>query len=186
MRIKIVIYGLVMVTIIAITSAIYSYLKNPPVITKTEYIEMPVEKIVTKIKRVEVPVEKIVTYEKEKIVKELKLPIWIESDIDKQIIANAEIPPYKGKTSTVAVLDTKTGEGQIIAKQKPLPFISFEDEKEIGIRYGFSTAGQAVDIFGRWTFLRVGSIHSAIYIEIDNKTLQPPEGKIMFEASYRW
>jgi len=171
-----------LIAVIAGASALWGWF-HPKVVTNTEYVNAPVEKIVTKIKRVEVPITKVITYEKPIIVEKLKLPDWLKTDADKQVIANAEIQPYEGKTSAVAILDTKSGEAQIIAKQKPLPFFEFKNEKEIGVRYGYASTGlPEADIYGRWTFARVGSLHSALYVEGNTK----PEGKAMVEVSYRW
>jgi len=166
-------------------SALWGWFRpNPPGASKTEYIPVPQEKIVTKIKTVTVPgPERIVTIDKPTIVEKLKLPDWLKEDKDKQVIANADIVPHKGHTSAVAIIDVKTGEAQILAKQLPPPFFDFEQTKEIGMRYGVSSdSGTAAAIYGRWTFARVGNIKAALYGEIDNDA----KGKAQLDLRYEW
>jgi len=90
------------------------------------YVKVPEIKEVIKYKTVKVPVKEVVTYEKEKVVEKLKLPDWIIKDENKQVITTGEIKSYRGKTDVVTVLDTKTGESEMIAKQRPLPFIGID------------------------------------------------------------
>jgi len=161
------IIGLLLLISAAAMKAWYSE-RNKPVVSQTEYINVPQIKEVTKIKRVAVSGPKeIVTIEKEKIVDKLKLPNWVAENADEQVIATAEITPYEGITDTVATLNTKTGVGNIIAKQRPLSLFAFENKKEIGARAGYTTEEfeQLITIFGRWQFLRVGNVHAGLYGE---------------------
>jgi len=169
--------------VLAVTSAIVSWYRSVPVTSKTEYVNVPQIRTVTKIKRIAVPVEKVITIEKQVIVEKLKLPEEISRDVNKQVIATGEVAPYEGRTNVVAVLDTKSGESQIIAKQEPLPFIDFENKKEIGVRYGATIKnGQEVDVYGRWDFLRVGNVHVGVYGEANTTG----DGKAMVSVGYRW
>jgi len=81
------------------------------------------------------------------------------------------------------VLDTKTGESKLIAKQQPVPFIDFENKKEIGVRYGATIKnGMEADIYGRWDFLRIGNVHLGVYGEANTSG----DAKAMVGISYRW
>ncbi len=173
--------------VLAVTSAVVAWYRgeHPPVASKTEYIKVPQIKTVTKIKRITVPVEKVVTIEKQVVVEKLKLPPEIAQDDNKQVISTGEVVPYEGKTNVVAVLDTKTGESQIIAKQAPLPFFDFVNKREIGLRYGYGSASKVsmeTDIYGRWDFLRIGNVHLGVYGEVNTNG----EGRAMISAGYRW
>jgi hypothetical protein len=183
-KLKIAVFGLAGILLLVIASAIYAWLKKPAFLTTTEYVRVPEIKEVVKVKRVNVPGPKeIVTIEKPVIVEKLKLPEDIAQDQNKQITATGEIPPYEGKTNVVAVMDTQAGTSEIIAKQQPLPFIAFKNEKEFGIRAGLDTIeGKRGDLYGRWTFFRIGSVHLALYGEGNTR----PEGKAMLDISYRW
>jgi hypothetical protein len=170
--------------VVAAGSAIYAWYKPPSIVTNTEYVKVPEIKTVTKINRVEVPgPTKIVTIEKKVVTEKLKLPDWIKSDANLQIIATAEIPPYKGTTNAVAVLDVKEGDSEIIVKQVPLPLFGFENDREVGIRagYGIKDATEAT-IYGRWTFMRVGNFHLGAYGESNSQG----DAKIQAELSYRF
>ena len=92
------------------------------------------------------------------------------------MLAVGELAPWKGKTEVISTLNTKTGVGRIISKRLPLPFIDFQNDKEIGLTYGTD-----VEIYGRWTFLRVGNIYVAGYASYRR------DGEIAgIQASYRW
>ncbi len=183
---RILLIGAGIITLIAVTSAGVAWykLQHTPILTKTEYVEVPKIKTVTKIKTVKVPgPTQIVTVEKEVVVEKLKLPEWVKTDEDKQVIATAEVPPYAGKTEAVAVIDTKTGESQIIAKQAPLPLFGFENKKELGIRAGINLKDEAEGgIYGRWSFLRVGNLHLGAYGEANSRG----DAKAMLEIGYRF
>lgn len=140
-------------------------------VSQVEYIKQPEIRTVIKIKRVEVPgPARIITIEKKDVVETLKLPDWIKNDINKQVIATAEIPPYEGKTNAVAILDVKTGAGDIVAKQVPLPLFAFENKIRIGGLVGFSTRDSDSSLTGQgqvsWIFFRIGKLHTQVYGEV--------------------
>lgn len=153
-----------------------------------QWTPAPQIKEVVKIKRVEVPgPEKIITIEKERVVQEIGLPESISTDPYKQVVATATIPPYKGQTDVVAITDTQSGASEITTKQKPLPLFGFPNEKELGARVGIGTSGEKMmDIYGRWTFFRVGSWHLGIYGEGTATDRQETRGKASLDVSYRW
>ena len=173
--------------VLAITAAIVSWYRaeHPPVTSKTEYVNVPQIKTVTTIKRIPVTVEKVITIEKQVVVEKLKLPEQIAKDVNKQVTATGEVAPYEGKTNVVAVIDVKSGESQIVAKQVPMSFFDFESKKEIGVRYGYGSASKVnmeADIYGRWDFVRVGNVHVGVYGEVNTNG----DGKAMISAGYRW
>ena len=173
------------VAVLAVTSAVVTWYReqNPPAGSKAQYVSVPEIKTVTKIKRVTVPVEKVVTIEKAAAVEKLQLPDEVAKDENKQVITTGEVAPYEGKTNVVAVLDTKTGESKLIAKQQPLPLFAFENKREVGFRYGFGSASKTnmeVDIYGRWDFLRVGNVHIGVYGEATTNG----DGRAMISAGY--
>ena len=168
LTLKIGIPFLIILGLLMAVSSVKGWFASQNQMPVNTWIQMPEPTIVTKIKRVEVkspPI--IVTLEKQVAVEKLKLPDWIKNDIDKQVIADADIPSYNGVTNAAAILDTKTGVGSIIQKRMPLPFFAFENKVRIGGLFGFSTRdneliGQA---FVSWGFLRIGSIHPMLYGE---------------------
>lgn len=141
--------------------------RNKPPVSQIEYVKVPEIKEVVKIKKVEVPgPERIVTVEKVKIVEKLKLPEWFAENTDEQAIATGEVEPYEGKTNVIATLNTKTGVGGIIAKQEPLSFMGFVNDKEIYLKGGYTTSREIeITAGGRWLFARVGSIKIGGYAE---------------------
>ena len=187
MKNKIIIGIIIFIGVIASVSAISSWFAGRftfPV-SQTEYIKIPEIKTVVKIKHVEVPgPERIITIEKEVVVEKLKLPDWIKTDINKQVIATAEIAPYEGKTNAAAIMDTKTGQSEIIAKQMPLSLFGFENKKELGVRIGYSTDewNTRSTVFGRWQFMRIGAMHLGVYGEANSRG----EGVGQLELTYRF
>jgi len=179
--------GMAIVTVIAVISAVvgwYRVQNQPAPVSRIEYVKVPEIKTVTKIKEVKVPgPTQIVTIEKPVVVEKLKLPDWIKENEDLQVIATAEVPSYKGKTNTVAIIDTKTGKSEIVAKQVPLPFIDFINEKEVGIRAGYNTKAQIeTTAYGKWDFLRIGSAHVGLYGEANSTG----DAKVQLQIGYRF
>jgi hypothetical protein len=156
----------------------------PKPITEVKYITQEKIRTVERIKTVKVPGPKeIVTIEKEKVVNKLELPDWVKTDAAKQVIATAQIQPYDGYTDTVAVLDVKTGESEIIAKQVPHTTFGFEKTKVIGVRAGAHINSDSnVEIYGQYNFFRVGKAYMAAYGELDTEG----DAKIMLGIEYRW
>jgi hypothetical protein len=167
-------------------AAISGWYKPANEIVTTVYLKPKEEKVVTKIKRVDVPgPQTVITIEKEVIVEKLKLPDWFAKDKNEQPIANADLMPTRAGYSVVGTINTQTGEGGIIAKEKEQPFIGLPNEKEIGIRYGLSTqgaTGSEANVYGKWNFLRVGNVHVGTYGEINSD----PDAKVMIDASYKF
>ena len=154
--------------LVALASATFAWYKekNKAPISKIEYIKVPEIKETVKIKRVEVPVEKIVTLEKTVVVEKLKMPDWFKADTNKQAIASATVPPYEGKTSAVAVIDTKTGIGEIVVKQEPLNLVGFANDKQLYLKGGYSTnAEMQITVGGEWKFVRIGKLKMGVFGE---------------------
>lgn len=189
---RIMIYGLLILFLVASTSAVVAWYKyqTKPVTSTTTWVPVPVIKTVEKIKKVNIPgPERIVVVEKQVIVEKLKLPEPLASDPNKQFTATAAIPPYEGTTNVVSMIDTKTGVSEILAKQVPLPFFAFEDKKEIGVRVGLNSHSEIeANFYGRWSFLRVGSVHFAAYGESGGYGGNDSQynSKLQLEVSYRF
>lgn len=144
--------------------------------------EAPPPKVITKIKKVEVFVDKIITIEKEKVVEKLKLDVK-PSD---EILAVAEIPSYEGKTSVAAIFDKATAETKINYRHEPLPFISFENQKELWLKAGYALnrngLGYNIEVGGEWKFLRVANFHLGLFGQADmNQNIF-----VGAKVSYKW
>ena len=169
-----IVTGVIMLLLfLATMSAIYAWYteRNKPPVSRIEYVKVPEIKEVVKIQKVEVPgPERVVTIEKKVIVEKLKLPEWFSQNEDEQAIASAVVPAYDGETNVISTLNTKTGVGQIIAKQEPLSFAGFINEKEIYLKGGYTTSKEvAITGGGRWLFGRVGGIKIGAYAEAGGK-----------------
>jgi hypothetical protein len=187
MKAKVIIGIVILIGVLAVISAVSNWYggQHQPAVSQCEYIKQPEPKIITKIKRVEVPgPERIVTIEKQVVVEKLKLPDWVKNDANKQVIAVVEIAPYEGKTNAAAIMDTKTGTSEIIAKQVPLSLFGLENKKELGIRAGYTTDEWKTrsTVYGRWDFLRVGNAHLGFYGEANSRG----EGIAQIEINYRF
>jgi len=167
---KILMGLLVVVLLIALFASLKAWYgeKNKPVISKVEFVKVPEIKVVTKIHKVEVPIktDHIATLDKKVLVKKINgLPTWFAENADEQAVASADLPETKGGYEVIGTMNTKTGVGNIIAKEKQRPLFGLPNEKEIGARAGYSIKGQQVSVYGRWNFLRVGNIHLSAYGE---------------------
>ena len=176
---------LIVVTLVAVIAAGVAWYReqHPTLVSKAQFVNVDKIKAVAKIKTAMVPVKEVSTIDKTAVVEKLKLSDDVAKDENKQITTTGEIHSYEGNTNVVTVLDTKTGESNIIAKQQPLSFFDFENKKEIGVRYGTTIkTGIEADVYGRWDFLRVGNVHLGLYAEANSLG----EGKAMISAGYRW
>lgn len=169
MKAKIIMVVLIILLFLGLCSAVYFWYKekNKPPVSKVEYITVEKVKEVEKIKKIPVPgPEKIITVDKEKIVEKIKMPDWFKANKEEQAIASGSIEPYKGKTNVVATINTKTGVGNIVAKQEPLSFLGLENDKELYAKVGYSTRRETqISVGGRWLFVRVGKIKIGGYAE---------------------
>lgn len=59
----------------------------------------------------------------------------------KQITATADLKPSRGGYTQAAVIDTVTGQTQIVTKEKPLPWFRLGGTTELGVGLGISTKG---------------------------------------------
>lgn len=170
MKSKIITYGLIVILLIALFASLKAWYgeKNKPIISKVEFVKVPEIKVVTKIKKVEVPmkVDHIVTIQKDVLIKKVNgLPTWFVGNADEEAIAMADLPESKSGYEVMGTMNTKTGVGNIIAKEKQRSLFGLPNEKEIGARVGYSMKGQQVSIYGRWNFFRVGNMHLSAYGE---------------------
>lgn len=160
------------------SSAIHGWL-YPKTIVQKKYIRVEVPKVITRIKKIQVPIKSIQTIPKSKLPSNISLPP--STPPDAQVLTLGTLAPYEGKTSVISLLNTSTGEGSLISKRLPLPFFQFLSNKELGFRYNYWNSSSNLDLYGRWTFLRIGRIYSALYFEASNKNQ-----KAMIDISYRW
>lgn len=178
-------YAIGVIAAIAIIAALYAWFKpdvTPPVSVHEIAKVDPAVKVLTKKAK---NIQYITVYDKKQASKALGLPESVSNDDTKQVLASAEIKPYGGSQTVTAVLDESTGNTGILVKRNPLPFFEFRNDKEIGVRVGTSTDGVVADLYGRWTFARIGSVHLAGYGEVSGNEMNT-RAKAMLEASYRW
>jgi hypothetical protein len=174
---------LLVVVAISLTSLGVNYFKPPNTVTKIEYVQPPEEKVVTKIERVPVPGPvQIITIDKPVIVEKLKLPDWFKNDVNQQAISNADLKPTKTGYSVVGTIDTKTGVGDIIAKEKEATFLGWPGNLSASLRYGLVTDGrQEAQLGAKYQPLRIGPIYLGIVGEVNSR----PEAKALIELEYK-
>jgi hypothetical protein len=167
---KIIIGVLAALLLVATASAVYHWYKKPTTITVTEYLPAKPIPQAAKIKPVKVPGPKeVTTLDKPTLLQKIELPQSFKDNPNEQAIATAQVPPYKGKTNVVAVMNVKEGTTEILAKQEPLPLFGFVNDREIGIRAGINIKGEPVtSIYGSWDFARIGSVHVGAYADADS------------------
>ena len=181
---KLIVSGLLIVALLAVLSMGYNFYADrfKPPASQSNYIGQPEIKKAQKIEHKKIIVaSRIDVLDKEEAVKKLKINDPVKSDPNKQITTTAEIKPYDGKTSIVSVLDTSTGESEIIAQQEELSLFEFENKREWEIKAGPSTEGGIkVTLNIKQNFLRVKKVHIGGFVEgggqfFDNsKTVNDP------------
>jgi hypothetical protein len=121
-----------------------------------------------------IPTERVVTvpvtvYVKEKLKGKVDLPETVLSTPSRQVLAMKDLPPSRGGTEVLAVLDTATGRTEIFGKEKKRSLFAFENEKRIGVRYGADLLGPRGDLFGEYTFFRAGNAYLSIGSSVTNR-----------------
>ena len=172
-------YILAFVALLAIGSALYSWY-NPNVVVTREYVEIEVPKPYAVVSTVTKTIKQIVYLDKIKVVEVEKWPDWFTKDDNKQITAVGDVPAYKGTTRVASIIDTSTGKSSLVQNRLPMSLFGFENEKRVGVRYGFTDKGTDFLFYGDWTFFRVGSLYFTGYAEAGSGY------KAMLDASYRF
>lgn len=175
---RIILWILLVVVVVSIIGLVYQKLN----VTK----EKPQGTVVTKIKEVEkikkvyikVPVD-VVTIAKDKVQEELHLTEEVKNNPNNQILTAGKVSPHDGNTEVTAVMDIKSGETKLYQYQEPKKFFSFKDDKEFGIRHGISGN---TELYGRYTFMRIGNINTAIEGRLSTKRGQD----LMIDVRYQW
>jgi hypothetical protein len=110
-------------------------------------------------------------------------PAPVEGNLaDLQVTATADLPKAENGHQVVSILDTETGITTLIAKEKPAPWLEFDNALVAGIRYGVNhRLEQSGTVYGSWEFLRVKDFHMLGYGEINTNA----EGKVQADLQYR-
>ncbi len=169
LKLKVIGGLIIFILLLALLSMIYAWYteRNKPQLVKTEYVTVEKVKEVEKWKKVYVPgPNMLVTIPRETITTEMNMPPWFIGDSNEHAISSGVIPPYKGKTNVIGTLNTKTGKGNIIAKQVPLPLLGFVNEKKLYGKVGMSTNSEIqATVGGQWNFVRTGNFEYGFFAE---------------------
>jgi hypothetical protein len=152
---------------------------HPKIKTTTTYLP---GNTITKVETVTLPCHPIQTVKyKDRFIEKEKIPVDLVPKAN-EIIGETSIKPSETSSELVTSI---TPEGKVefavIPKQRAL--FSFENDKKIGLRYGFDQHIQPqIEIFGEYDFARVGNIYLGLYGEVNSNS----EGKGMFQATYKF
>ncbi|KAF0218782.1 MAG: hypothetical protein FD174_2565 [Geobacteraceae bacterium] len=183
--------ALVVILLLAASSAWYNWRKPAQTITRTEYQTLRVEEPVEKIKLVKVPgPTQIVTIEKKAVADKLDMPWLLDAGQpapvqgkpeELQAVANVDIPKTNSGVSAVAVTNTTTGKTDIVVKEKPLSLFGFPNDIRLMVRYGLSSkCGQKGNLSGQWDFFRIGKLNIGAYADVSTE----PEATATVAISY--
>lgn len=163
--------------IIAVIAAVWGWLRPLPQVS-TEAAVLPTPKIVERIPKgyISMAACQVLVYDKKKAAEVTRLPEAVAKDEAKQITAVGNVPPWRGDTQVTAIFDTGDGSTALYQRRLRPPFFAFTSDKELGVRYG-----TGIEVYGRWTFLCVGSFYLAAYGEAGDE-----RGFAGADISYRW
>lgn len=174
--------ALLLMLCLCVLSVVAGYFQDsPPPLSKKEFTAPPPITGTISVPKESITLPAVRVYKKKEIAKKVDLPKEVLADDKKEVTATAELPPTKGGAEVISVID-EAGNTKIYAKEKPLPFFQFIDEKRIGAGYGITTKGQQAKVYGEWSFLRVGSMHLGIQGEANSL----PEAKVFAVIDYRF
>jgi hypothetical protein len=174
---------LILLAAICLTSIGWNYFKPANPVTPQIWVQPKEVKETVKIQRVAVPgPERIITIDKPVIIEKLKLPDTFKNASTVQAISSASLEPTKAGYNVIGTIDTKTGIGGMIAKEKERSFLGLPSNLSVGSRYGLITDGrQEAQVYTRYQPLRVGNVYLGLYGEANSR----PEGKAMIDLEYR-
>lgn len=96
------------------------------------------------------------------------LPPEIKNDDNKSLIDAVKLTCNDDHPKTVAsILDTVTGQTQIITRDEPLPWLAAESRGALGIQYGLGNNGLKGRLAGRWEAVEVKALHLGLAGTVD-------------------
>lgn len=160
----------------------YHYINIKVDIPTKEYTKATIPKEIQKISKETIAIKAIKVYNKKDISKKIKLPKDIAEDEKEQVISAVKVKPHGGETSVVTTVNVETGESNTITRQEPPKLFSLKQEIEIGMRYGYTTQGREVTIYGKYSPIRIGKFQVGVYGEVNTRNV----AKIMADISYKF
>ena len=146
------------------------------------FVDVPVPGPVRHMKQEKLECKPVVVIKKEQVLKEYSLPEAVSSNDAIEVTAMGEIAPYAGTTLVTAIYNSTSGGTRLLSRQEPLPWLAFINEKELGIRYGLSGYGTEIDVYGRWSFIRIKALVGSFYAEANSNA----DFKAMIQGAVRW
>jgi hypothetical protein len=183
---KVILGFVIIILMLAFVSMFFAWYKetNKKPINTVQYVTVEKIKKVDKIKKVFVPIEKIQVVEKPILVKKVDgLPDWFTSNPDEQATASADLDRTEGGYEVLSTMNTKTGIGNIIAKEKKRSLFAFVNKKRIGAGIGYTSKDfqQVITGFAEWDFFRVGNIHTTFYGEVNSQSEAIGQFRLVYE-----
>lgn len=200
--------ALLVLLILAAFSALWQYaMPEVRTITTAEFRRVNQIKVVEKIRRVQVPCPEqgIVALDKQETAARLGLNVGAAlappafgadatkgaassapttgNPADLQVTATADLPESDNGIEAVSVIDMRTGESAIVAKEKPAPWVQFRNDGAVGIRYGINHRLEYIGTaYGKWDFLRMKNLYLSAYGDIATGS----DARLQLGAEYRW
>lgn len=112
----------------------------------------------------------------------LKLPDAVVADASRKLTATGKLDAEERPYTLTAILDTKTGESEILARPDPLPWVGPGRRGAIGIAYGLSNGEPTGKLYAQHDLLRVKALHAGARAEVDQRGEWWAGGYI----EYRW
>ena len=163
--------------------------ESQPKLSTTEFTPLkPISEVKSVPQKiVYVPVG-IKVYQKQELAKKVNIPKEILTAPEKEIITTGSVPPSEYGSEAMAVLDTKTGDSEIIAKAKPRPFMSLEKHGSVGVRAGVSTRdGYTGEAYVRQDLFQIGGIYVSAYGAVEGNASGKANAKAMLQVDlFRW
>lgn len=140
---------------------------KPPQVVQ-ELVPVPQEKVVEKIKREYVRVPQVQVLEKRVVVEKLKLPDWFKNQTSVEVTAAGLVERDRiHDTRVISTLNVENGRTEIMQQKVAPPFLRFEKDTEVGIRYGLGPDGQKGTVFGTCKLLGIGKAEVGLYGAVD-------------------
>lgn len=100
-----------------------------------------------------------------------------------EVTATADLPESGNGIEAVSVIDMRSGESHIEAREKEAPWFQFRNEGALGVKYGYNQHLQNIGtVYGRWDFLRIKSFFLSANADLETGG----DARLQAGVEYRW
>lgn len=118
--------------------------------------------------------------------KALTLPQAVVEDSKEEVLASSKVPADEHSHTVTTVINTDTGKSETFVRTDPLPWLAYENRREVGLYYGTKNGQATVRLQAKQDFIQVKALHVGAIGSIDMAAGAKPDTFIGVGITYRW